>query len=118
MSTEIFLDAIERQLTRKKVTKPESPEIGRGNTENGMSLKGSANSELPQVDDLTEAKNRLVQSLNRKVDYDIQHDDNKVVINVLDGETGEVIRQITQQDFVHLLGKSYNLDKNILDETV
>ena len=64
-----------------------------------------------------ETKRSLTRSLNRKIDYSIQQENNEIVIQVLDGETGEVIREISQQEFVRLVDRTHELNKNILNET-
>ena len=62
-------------------------------------------------------KSSLTRSLNRKIDYQIHQDSNEIIIQVLDGETGEVIREIPQQDFVRLVNQISEFNKSILDET-
>ena len=64
------------------------------------------------------SEDSLSKSLNRKIVYHIKQESNEIVIQVLDGETGEVIREIPQQDFVRLVDRSSNINKHLLDETV
>ena len=62
-------------------------------------------------------KSGLTRSLNRKIDYHIKLESNEIIIQVRDGETGEVIRQIPQEDFVRLVDRISEFNKNILNET-
>ena len=117
MSTEILFDTTGRRLTDKSIIKYESMQIGSEESgaeaipENGnipAETQGSASGET---------RSSLTRSLNRKIDYNIQQENNKIIIQVPDGETGEVIRSIPQEEFVRLVDRISEFNKNILDET-
>ena len=63
-------------------------------------------------------KDLQIHLLNRKVDYHIEQDSNELVIKIRDGETGEVIRQIPEEEFLRLSNRISVFNKGILDQTV
>ena len=118
MSTEILFDTTGRRLTNKsdiksKSMKMESTEVITGNTH-----KIEVESEEVQGSTSGKIEGNFTQSLNRKIDYSIHYESNEIVIQVLDGETGEVIREISQQDFIQLVDRTSEIKKNVLDEVV
>ena len=52
-----------------------------------------------------------------KVDYYIEQGSNEVVVKIRDGESGEVIRQIPQEEFLRLTNRISEFNKNIIDST-
>jgi len=117
MSAEILFDTTGRRLTDKSVTKHKSMQIGFEKAEAETISKNDDTPAKAQGSASEETKSSLARSLNRKIDYSIQQENNEIVIQVLDGETGEVIREISQQEFVRLVDKTHGFNKNILDET-
>ena len=117
MSTEILFDTTRRRLTDKSVVKPRSTQIEFEKVGAGTILKNENDPTEAQGSASEEAKSSLTRSLNRKIDYHIQLESNEIIIQVRDGETGEVIRQIPQEDFVRLVDRISEFNKNILDET-
>jgi len=59
-----------------------------------------------------------VDSLNRTVDYHIEQDSNELVIKIRNKETGEVIKQIPEEEFLRLTNRISDFNKNMLDQTV
>ena len=117
MSAEILFDTTGRRLTDKSVTKYKSMQIGFEKTGAETIAKNDDNPAKAQGSASEETKSSLARSLNRKIDYSIQQENNEIIIQVLDGETGEVIREISQQEFVRLVDRTHGFNKNILDET-
>lgn len=118
MSTEILLDTTDRRFTDKSVTNDKSMQI---RFVEAVSESITENAETPtegQESVSNKSEDSLSKSLNRKIVYHIKQESNEIVIQVLDGETGEVIREIPQQDFVRLVDRSSNINKYLLDETV
>ena len=117
MSGEILLDTTGRQLTDKSFIKqePKHVELKNSSTE---TISKNENTPVELEESISnEIKNNLARSLNRKIDYNIHQESNEIVIQVLDGETGEVIREIPQQDFVRLIDQTSKFNKSMLDET-
>ena len=76
--------------------------------ENSLS-KGSKGTE-PQVD---------IKTLgNNKIDYQVDHETNEVVIRIVDNESGEVIRQIPGEEFLRFANRISNFNQKYLDETI
>ena len=117
MSAEILFETTGRQWTDKSVIKHNSMQIGF--KKGGAISIPKDKTALPEAQRSfsEETKRSLTRSLNRKIDYNIQQEGNAVIIRVLDGETGEVIRQIPQEEFVRLVDRISEFNKNILDET-
>ena len=59
-----------------------------------------------------------IDSINRKVDYHIEQDSNELVIKIRDKETGEIIKQIPEEEFLRLTNRISDFNKSILDQTV
>ena len=117
MSTEILFNTTGRRLTDKSVTKHESMQVGFKKT-GASKIQNNDNDPAEAQGSASEVvKSSLTRSLNRKIDYSIQQDSNEIIIQVLDGETGEVIREIPQQDFIQLVDRISEFNKSILDET-
>jgi len=117
MSIEILFDTTGRRLTDKSIIKHKSMKIGFEKSGAKVILENENTHAEAQGSASGEAKSSLTRSLNRKIDYNIQQENNEVIIQVRDGETGEVIRQIPQEDFVRLVDRISEFNKNILDET-
>ena len=117
MSEEILLDTIGRRLTDENIAKYKYVNFGSENVTTETISEDEDVSATKEGNPSEEIKNSLTRSLNRKIDYNIHQDNNQIVIQVLDGETGEVIREISQQDFVRLAEQTSHFNKGLLDET-
>ena len=117
MLAEILFDTTGRRLTDKSVTKYESTKSGFNRSEAEILTENENSFIEAQGSAYEKTKSSLTQSLNRKIDYSIQQESNEIIIKVLDGETGEVIREIPQQDFIRLVDRASVVNKNILDQT-
>ena len=98
-------DSFEKNFSAKNITKLKSFKIesrefnlrsvsNKGNTQN--EAQGSASREM---------KSGHINSLSRKVDYHIEQGSNELVIKIRNRETGEIIRQIPQEEFLRLTNR-------------
>ena len=55
---------------------------------------------------------------NNKIDYQVDHETNEVVIRIVDNESGEVIRQIPGEEFLRFANRISEFSQKQLDETV
>lgn len=116
MSIQVSLNATGQRLTDKIVAEPRPREAApSGKTELDFLLTDETTSRK-QENAPVEIDNPLARSLNRKINYHIRQDSHQVVIEVRDGETGEVIRQIPQEEFIRLAERISEYNKNVLDE--
>lgn len=71
-----------------------------------LSLKeGSEVVKPPQAGDIGEAVERIrtqVQSLQRNLDFSVDDSTGQVVVRVVDGDSGETVRQIPSEDILRL----------------
>ena len=118
MSTQISFDAPERRLSDENIIKPKSIQTGSEKLRPESIPKNESNPTEAQGSALRDLEDNLTQSLNRKVDYHIQQESNEVVVKIRDGETGEIIRQIPEEEFLRLTNRISDFNENILDEIV
>ena len=118
MSTPIPFDTYEQRLIDNNVIKPKGVKIGsvkskvRGITKNESTpdeAQGSAAGKMPSSQ---------IDPINRKIDYHIEQDSNELVIKIRDKETGEIIKQIPEEEFLRLTNRISDFNKSILDQTV
>ena len=117
MSVPIPFNPSEQRLNDQNVIKPKTIKNGPGELK-PESLSKNENA-LDEVQGSTagEIESRQLQLLNRKVDYHIE-EGNEVVVKIRDGETGEIIRQIPEEEFLRLTNRISEFNKSILDQTV
>jgi len=118
MSAPISFDPFEQRLNDQNVIKPRAIKNGSGELK-PESLSKDENT-LDEVQGSTAGgiKSSQVHSLNRKVDYHIEQDSNELVIKIRDKETGEIIKQIPEEEFLRLTNRISDFNKSILDQTV
>ena len=117
MSTPIPFGSIEQRLNGQNVIKPKAIKNGFGELKpESLSKKENTLDEV-QGSTAGEIKSSQVHSLNRKVDYHIE-ENNEVVVKIRDGETGEIIRQIPEEELLRLTNRISDFNKSILDQTV
>ena len=116
MSTPIPFDSYEQRLIDNNVIKPKGIKIGfvksRSITKNESipdEAQGSAAGKM---------QSSRIDSINRKIDYHIEQDSNELVIKIRDEETGEIIKQIPEEEFLRLTNRISDFNKSILDQTV
>ena len=118
MSILIPFEAHEQSLIGNNVIKPKGMKIG---FEESKARSITKNESTPdEVQGSTEGKiqGSRIDSLNRKIDYHIEQDSNELVIKIRDKKTGEIIKQIPEEEFLRLTNRISDFNKSILDQTV
>ena len=118
MSAQISFDTSERRLADKNAIKLNTAQIEPNISRSEGSPKKETDTDKAQRSATVEPKTFPVESQTRKVDYYIEQGSNEVVIKIRDGESGEVIRQIPQEEFLRLTNRISEFNKNIIDSTV
>ena len=118
MSMQMPFNPLEQRLNDQNVIKPKAIKNGSGELKPESLSKNENTLDEVQGSTAGEIKSSLIHSLNRKVDYHIEEDGNEVVIKIRDGETGEIIRQIPEEEFLRLTNRISEFNKSILDQTV
>ena len=117
MSVPIPFNSFEQRLNDQNVIKPKAIKNGSGELKPESLSKNENTLDEVQGSTAGEIKSSLIHSLNRKVDYHIE-ENNEVVVKIRDGETGEIIRQIPEEEFLRLTNRISDFNKSILDQTV
>ena len=117
MSTPIPFDTYEQRLIDNNVIKPKGIKIGFVESNRSITKNESTPDEA-QGSAAGKKQSSRVHSLNRKVDYHIEQDSNELVIKIRDKETGEIIKQIPEEEFLRLTNRISDFNKSILDQTV
>ena len=116
MSTPIPFDSYEQRLIDNNVIKPKG--IESGFVESNRSItKNESTPDEAQGSATGKMQSSRIDSINRKVDYHIE-ENNEVVVKIRDGETGEIIRQIPEEELLRLTNRISDFNKSILDQTV
>ena len=118
MSTPIPFDSYEQRLIDNNVIKPKGVKIGFAESNARSTTKNESSPDEAQGSAAGEIKSSQIHSINREVDYHIEQDSNELVIKILDKETGEIIRQIPEEEFLRLTNRISEFNKSILDQTV
>ena len=118
MSAQISFDTLERRLADKNAIKLNTAQVESNISRSERSPKKEINTDKAQESAKVEPKTFPVKSQTRKVDYYIEQGSNEVVVKIRDGESGEVIRQIPQEEFLRLTNRISEFNKNIIDSTV
>ena len=105
MSTPIPFDTYEQRLIDNNVIKPK----GIKNESTPDEAQGSATGKM---------QSSRIDSTNRKVDYHIEQDNNELVIKIRDEETGKIIKQTPEEEFLPSTNRIFDFNTSILDETV
>ncbi|MCH2391407.1 MAG: flagellar protein FlaG [Nitrospinales bacterium] len=117
MSVPIPFNPFEQRLNDQNVIKPKAIKNGSGELKPESLSKNENTLDEVQGSTAGEIESSLIHSLNRKVDYHIE-ENNEVVVKIRDGETGEIIRQIPEEEFLRLTNRISDFNKSILDQTV
>ena len=118
MSMQMPFNPLEQRLNDQNVIKPKAIKNGSGELKpESLSKKENTLDEV-QGSTAGEIESSLIHSLNRKVDYHIEEDSNEVVVKIRDGETGEIIRQIPEEELLRLTNRISDFNKSTLDQTV
>ena len=118
MSTQIPFDTFKQRLNDQHIIKPKAIKDGFVKLEHASVSKNKNTPDKAQGSAEKKENDLQVHLLNRKVDYHIEQDSNELVIKIRDGETGEVIRQIPEEEFLRLSNRISVFNKGILDQTV
>ena len=116
MSTQIPFDTFKQRLIDQNLIKPKAIKDGFGELGHASASKNTLDKAQGSAEG--KVKDLQVHLLNRKIDYHIEQDSNELVIKIRDGETGEVIRQIPEEEFLRLSNRISIFNKGILDQTV
>ena len=117
MSVPIPFNPFEQRLNDQNVIKPKAIKNGSGELKPESLSKNENTLDEVQGSTAGEIKSSQIHLLNRKVDYHIE-ENNEVVVKIRDGETGEIIRQIPEEEFLRLTNRISEFNKSILDQTV
>ena len=117
MSAQISFDTSERRLADKNAIKLNTAQVESNIFRLEESPKKEIDTDKAQGSATVKPKTFPVESQKRKVDYYIEQGSNEVVIKIRDGESGEVIRQIPQEEFLRLTNRISEFNKNIIDST-
>ena len=118
MSILIPFEAHEQSLIGNNVIKPKGTKIGFEESNARSITKNESTPDEAQGSAAREMLSSRVDSLNRKVDYHIEQGSNELVIKIRDKKTGEIIKQIPEEEFLRLTNRISDFNKSILDQTV
>ena len=118
MSAQISFDTSERRLADKNAIKLNTAQVDPNIPRSERSPKKEIDTDKAQGSASVEPKTFPIESQTRKVDYYIEQGSNEVVIKIRNEESGEVIRQIPQEEFLRLTNRISEFNKNIIDSTV
>jgi flagellar protein FlaG len=118
MSTSVPFDTYKQRLIDNNVIKPKGIKIGFEELKPRSITKNESTPDEAQGSSAGETESSRIDSLNRKVDYHIEQDSNELVIKIRDKKTGEVIKQIPEEEFLRLTNRISDFNKSILDQTV
>ena len=117
MSTPIPFDSYEQRLIDNNVIKPKDIKIGFVES-NRRITKNESTPDETQGSAAGKVQSSRIDSINRKVDYHIEQDTNELVIKIRDEETGKIIKQTPEEEFLRLTNRISDFNKSILDQTV
>ena len=118
MSTPIPFDTYEQRLIDNNVIKPKGIKIGFVKSKARSITKNESTPDEAQGSATGKIQSSRIDSINRKVDYHIEQDTNELVIKIRDEETGEIIKQIPEEEFLRLTSRISDFNKSLLDQTV
>ena len=117
MTIPIPFDTHEQSLIGKNVIKPKGTKIGFVESNRSITKNESSPDEA-QGSAAGKVQSSRIDSLNREIDYHIEQDSNELVIKIRDKETGKIIKQIPEEEFLRLTNRISDFNKSILDQTV
>jgi len=118
MSVPIPFNSFEQRLNDQNVIKPKAIKNGSGELKPESLSKKENTLDEAQGSATGKMQSSRIDSINRKVDYHIEQDSNELVIKIRDKETGEIIKQIPEEEFLRLTNRISDFNKSILDQTV
>jgi len=118
MSTPIPFDTYEKGSIGNSVIKPKGVKIGFEESKARSITKNESSPDEAQGSAAGKVPSSRIDSINRKIDYHIEQDSNELVIKIRDKKTGEIIKQIPEEEFLRLTNRISDFNKSILDQTV
>ena len=118
MPTPISFDTHEQRLIGNNVIKPKGIKIGFEESNAKSITKNESSLDEAQGSATGKVQSSRIDPINRKIDYHIEQDSNELVIKIRDKETGEIIKQIPEEEFLRLTNRISDFNKSILDQTV
>ena len=118
MSTQIPFDTFEQVLKDRNIIKPKFIKVGFEEPKSKSIEKSTSSSDEVQESAAEETHKSWDNFPNRKVDYHVEQNSNEIVVKIRDGDTGEVIKQIPEEEFLRLTNRISDFNKGILDKTV
>ena len=118
MSILIPFEAHEQSLIGNNVIKPKGIKIGFVKSKARSITKNESTPDEAQGSAAGKMQSSRAHSLNREVDYHIEQDSNELVIKIRDKETGKIIKQIPEEEFLRLTNRISDFNKSLLDQTV
>ena len=118
MSILIPFEAHEQSLIGNNVIKPKGMKIGFEESKTRSITKNESTPDEAQGSAAGKMQSSRIDSSNRKIDYHIEQDSNELVIKIRDKETGKIIKQIPEEEFLRLTNRISDFNKSILDQTV
>ena len=118
MSTPIPFDTYEQRLIQNNVIKPKGKKIGLVESNARSITKNEGTPDEAQGSATGKMQSSRIDLINRKVDYHIEQDSNELVIKIRDKETGKIIKQTPEEEFLPSTNRIFDFNTSILDETV
>ncbi len=118
MSMQMPFNPLEQRLNDQNVIKPKAIKNGSGELKPESLSKNENTLDEVQGSTAGEIESSQIHSINREVDFHIEQGSNELVIKIRDKETGEIIRQIPEEEFLRLTNRISDFNKSILDQTV
>ena len=118
MSTPIPFDTHEQRSIGNNVIKPKGIRIGFEELKARSITKNASIPDEVQGSTAGKIQSSQVHSISRKVDYHIEQGSNELIIKIRDNKTGEIIKQIPEEEFLRLTNRISDFNKSILDQTV
>ena len=111
-------DTNEQRLVGNNVIKPKGIKIGFDESKVKSITKNENTPDEVQGSTAGKIQSSQVHSISRKVDYHIEQGSNELIIKIRDNKTGEIIKQIPEEEFLRLTNRISDFNKSILDQTV
>ena len=109
---------LEQRLNDQNVIKPKAIKNGSGELKPESLSKKENTLDEAQGSAAGKVQSSRIDPINRKIDYHIEQDSNELVIKIRDKKTGEIIKQIPEEEFLRLTNRISDFNKSILDQTV
>lgn len=103
-------------LPTTKGTDEPKPKTGKDAAGGGQSLPPPVEDSAPNIEQIAQRLNAASSTIGRDLRFEVDVHSGKSVIQVLDQETGELIRQIPPEKVSVFIGKEGDLGLRLLDE--